>query len=346
MSKKKNATPKLTRLINILVEMNKREWISATDIAEMFSISLRSVYRDISELQRMGFEIIGTTGAMGGYRLAGRLLSDRGEDFDIYNNVKAQLLVRLGRSTIEDTLSVEEQIGDTRLTDTVYSLKDRMVFDVSDWYWKDGIDVYSRALSRSIQNENFIEIDYKERGSDKNIHDRVKPLGMAWKAGYWYLICDSMRKNHIIRIRSSRIVKIVELSEHFNYPSDFHIDEWWKKELIDFGRGDIEVVLKIAGQSAIEEWSKMEEKPDTVKTISGNCLTVKYYVDNWTWLIPTILHYGDAVLVEKPSELKREIVNTIETMLDQYKHGKFNGQQKGGFINDDSRERMSKSGQE
>ena len=44
----------------------------------------------------------------------------------------------------------------TRLTDTVYPLKDRMVFDVSDWYWKDGSDVYSRALSRSIQNENVV----------------------------------------------------------------------------------------------------------------------------------------------------------------------------------------------
>lgn len=345
MARKKNTTPKLTRLIGILIEMNKRDWISATDIAEMFSISLRSVYRDITELQRMGFEIIGTTGVTGGYRLAGKLLSEKGEDFDIYNNIKAELIVRLGRSTIENTLS-EEQVGDTRLTDTVYSLKDKMVFDVSDWYWKDSIDTYSRALSRSIQNENFIEIDYKERGSDKNLHDKVRPLGMAWKAGYWYLICDSTRKNRIIRIRSNRIVKIVELSEHFDYPSNFHIDEWWKKELIDFGRGKIEVVIKVTGKSAIEEWRKMEEKPDTVKKIKGNCLTVKYYVDNWTWLIPTILHYGDAVLVEKPDELKQEIVTTIETMLYQYKHGKFNDQRKGGFINDDSRERISKSRQE
>ena len=47
------------------------------------------------------------------------------------------------------------------------------------------------------------------------------------------------------------------------------------------------------------------------------------------------------VYVEKPDELKQEIVTTIETMLYQYKHGKFNDQRKGGFINDDSRERIS-----
>jgi predicted DNA-binding transcriptional regulator YafY len=268
----------------------------------------------------MGFEIVGTTGVMGGYRLAKKLFADKGSDFDIYNNVKAELLVKLGRSTIE--------------------------FDVSGWYWKDNIDGYSSALSRSIQNQVLIIIDYKERGTEENIHDKVKPLGMAWKAGYWYLICESENTGRIIRIRSNRIVRIVETDKHFDYPTDFHVDEWWKKELIEFGRGDVEVVLKVTGQSAIEEWMKMEEKPDTDKKLDNGVLTVKYYVDRWTWLIPTILHYGESVLVEEPIDLRKTIVDTIEAMLLQYRNHRFNNQHKGGFVNDDSRERISKSRQE
>lgn len=343
MAKKKNSTPKLTRLIGILVELNKCDWLPAADIAEKYSVSLRSIYRDISELQNMGFEIVGTTGVMGGYRLTKKNYSDRDIDFDIYNNVKAELLVKLGRSTIENIIPNDDQVEDSRLTDAVYSLKDKMVFDVSDWYWKDSIDGYSSALSRSIQNQVLIIIDYKRRGSEENIRDRVKPLGMAWKAGYWYLICDSENNGHILRIRSSRIVNIIETDKHFDYPKGFNINEWWKKELVEFGRGDVEVILKITGQSAIEEWMKMEEKPDTVKKIDNGILTVKYYVDKWTWLIPTILHYGDSVIVEEPMELRNAILNTIETMLQQYKNNKFDKQHKGGFINDDSRERISKS---
>lgn len=346
MAKKKNSTPKLTRLIGILVELNKRDWIPATDIADKFAISLRSVYRDVSELQNMGFEIVGTTGAMGGYRLARKMPTGVGTDLDIYNNVKAELLVKLGRSTIENILHDDRQIADTKLTEAVYSLKDKVIFDVSDWYWKDCIDGYSSSLSRAIQNETMVAIDYKERGSENNICDKVKPLGMAWKAGYWYLICDSENKGSTVRIRSNRIVHIVETEEHFDYPSDFRLDRWWKKELIEFGQGDIEVVLKVTGQSAIEEWMKMEEKPDTVKVIENGILTVKYYVDRWNWLIPTILHYGDSVLVEKPLELRNNIVKTIEAMLLQYTNQRFNAPSKGGFVNDDSRERISKSRQE
>lgn len=347
MAKKKNSAPKITRLIGILVELNKRDWVLATDIAEKFSMSLRSVYRDISELQNMGFEIIGTTGVSGGYRLAGKMFSDKGVDFDIYNNVKAELLVRLGRSTIEENiLPVDNQVADSKLMETIYTLRDRMVFDVSDWYWKDGIDVYSSSLSRSIQNQTLITIDYKERGDDANVHDVVKPLGMAWKAGYWYLIGESDNKRRIIRIRSNRIVRIKESDVHFDYPSGFRVDEWWKKELVDFGRGAIEVILKVTGQSAIEEWMKMEEKPDTVKTINDGVLTVKYYVDNWKWLIPTILHYGDSVLVEEPVDLRKTIVDTLNSMLLQYCNRRFNTLTKGGFVNDDSRERISKSRQE
>ena len=346
MAKKKNSTPKLTRLIGILVELNKFDWVSATDIADKFSMSLRSVYRDISELQNMGFEIIGTTGAMGGYRLSKKLFADKSVDFDIYNNVKAELLVKLGRSTIENIIPDDNIMADSILTEAVYSLKDKMVFDVSDWYWKDDIDGYSSTLSRSIQNQVLITIDYKERGTEKNTHDHVKPLGMAWKAGYWYLICESERTGRIIRIRSNRIVRIVETDKHFEYPTDFRVDKWWKTELIDFGRGNVEVVLKVAGQSAIEEWMKMEEKPDTVKKIENGILTVKYYVDKWIWLVPTILHYGDAVLVEEPIELRNAIIDTVEAMLLQYKNHIFNEKNNGGFVNDDSRERISKSWQE
>lgn len=344
MAKKKNSTPKLTRQIGILVELNRRDWVSATDIADKFSMSLRSVYRDIAELQNMGFEIVGTTGSMGGYRLARRMFDDECADLDIYNNVKAELLVKLGRTTIENTMPDDHPAADASLTEALWSLKDRIVFDVSDWYWKDSIDGYSSSLSRSIQRQTIIGIDYKERGSEANIHDEVKPLGMAWKAGYWYLICDSTNRASIIRIRANRITRIIESDTVFDYPEGFRLDSWWKQELVDFGRGDIEVILKVAGESAIEEWMKMEEKPDTVKTISDGVLTVKYYVDRWDWLIPTILHYGSSVLVEKPIELRRCIVDTLEVMLLQYANQELNAQPEGGFVNDDSRERISKSG--
>lgn len=346
MAKKKNGTPKLTRLIGILVELNNREWISASEIADKFSVSLRSVYRDVSELQNMGFEIIGTTGTTGGYRLARKLFFTQERDFDIYNNVKAELLVRIGRSTIESNVTDDRLISGMSLTETVYSLKDKLIFDVSDWYWKDSIDSFSTALSRAIQNQRILLLNYKERGSDENQCDRVKPYGMAWKAGSWYLICELLKSGKITRIRTNRILNITETNEKFNYPEAFDINKWWKQELLEFGRGNTEVVLKVRGNTAIQEWLKMEGKPDTVKELDNGILTVKYYVDKWNWLIPTILNYGDCVLVQKPAELRDTIIKMVKTMLCQYDNDKFYNSLQGRFENDDSRERISKSRQE
>lgn len=346
MAKKKNGTPKLARLIGILVELNRQDWVFASEIADKFAMSLRSVYRDVSELQRMGFEIIGTTGTMGGYRLARRLFSTQAKDFDIYNNIKAELLVRISRNTIERHIPDDSLVLGTSLTETVYSLKDKLIFDVSDWYWKDNIDGYSNTLSRAIQNQTNIIISYKERGSDNNMRDCVKPLGLAWKAGYWYLICELGQNKKIVRIRTNRIISIEETNDTFEYPKEFNLNKWWKNELLEFGRGDVEVVLKVYGQSAIEEWLKMEEKPNTVKILDGDILNVKYYVDKWNWLIPTVLHYGDCVLVESPAELRHAIVKTAENMILQYNNRTFKCSNKGGFANDDSRERISKSRQE
>ncbi len=346
VARSKNAIPKLKRLIGILVELNKRDWLSANEIASMFSISLRSVYRDVSELQNMGFQIVGTTGTMGGYRLAQKKTVEHEMELDIYNKIKLELLVKLGRHTIESALQEENQILDKNIPDSVYALKDKMIFDVSDWYWKDSIEGYSCSLSRSIQNQTTISINYKKRGSNENIHDFVNPLGMAWKAGFWYLICDSKYEKSIIRIRSNRILSVVETERSFCYPKGFNLSSWWKKELVEFGRGNIEIVLKVSGQSAVDEWMKMEEKPDTIKVVDQGILTVKYYVDKWNWLVPIILSYGDSVLVVKPIELKEVIRKTIKRTLYQYKVDNFASEQKKGFENDDSRERISKSRQE
>jgi hypothetical protein len=88
-------------------------------------------------------------------------------------------------------------------------------------------------------------------------------------------------------------VCIIDTERQFEYPKEFDLNTWWKNELVEFGHGNIEVILKVRDQSAIDEWMKN----DTVKTMGDGILTVKYYVDKWNGLILTILHYGDSVIV-------------------------------------------------
>src|ERR1700728_2259110 len=64
---------RIDRVSAILIQLQSRRVVKASDIAERFNISLRTVYRDVRTLEEAGIPIIGEAGVgysiMDGYRL-------------------------------------------------------------------------------------------------------------------------------------------------------------------------------------------------------------------------------------------------------------------------------------
>src|SRR4051794_36196238 len=58
---------RIDRLAAIVIQLQSKRLVKAQDIADKFSISLRTVYRDINALEEAGVPIIGEAGI--GYRL-------------------------------------------------------------------------------------------------------------------------------------------------------------------------------------------------------------------------------------------------------------------------------------
>ena len=58
---------RIDRLAAILIQLQSRSLVKAQDIATKFSISLRTVYRDVKALEEAGVPVIGEAGS--GYRL-------------------------------------------------------------------------------------------------------------------------------------------------------------------------------------------------------------------------------------------------------------------------------------
>src|SRR5437867_11698814 len=64
---------RIDRLAAILIQLQSRRLVKAQDISEKFSISLRTVYRDVRDLEEEGVPVIGEAGTdyrhMDGYKL-------------------------------------------------------------------------------------------------------------------------------------------------------------------------------------------------------------------------------------------------------------------------------------
>jgi predicted DNA-binding transcriptional regulator YafY len=53
---------RIDRISAILIQLQSRRVVKASDIAERFNISLRTVYRDVKTLEEAGIPLIGEAG--------------------------------------------------------------------------------------------------------------------------------------------------------------------------------------------------------------------------------------------------------------------------------------------
>ncbi|KAA2285143.1 HTH domain-containing protein, partial [Clostridioides difficile] len=74
---------KLERLLAIVVLLINRGRVQAKDLADMFEVSIRTIYRDIDTLGQAGIPVVTYQGASGGiglaegYRLDRNVLTDK-----------------------------------------------------------------------------------------------------------------------------------------------------------------------------------------------------------------------------------------------------------------------------
>src|SRR5690625_5432934 len=68
---------KVERLISIIMILLDKERISAQKLADMFEVSLRTIYRDIDAINMAGIPIRSTSGVGGGFEIMPNYTIDR-----------------------------------------------------------------------------------------------------------------------------------------------------------------------------------------------------------------------------------------------------------------------------
>ena len=83
------------------------------------------------------------------------------------------------------------------------------------------------------------------RGEIQKKKGTSRTVWVSVERGNWYLIAFINGKTQ--RIRTSRIKELKHIEEKFEYPKELNIELWWKEDLLNFGCGNIEVILEAYG---------------------------------------------------------------------------------------------------
>jgi predicted DNA-binding transcriptional regulator YafY len=322
------------RQLQILLLLRSRQVIKAAEFARRFCVSIRTIHRDIEDLIAAGIPVQPLQGRRGGLRLvADNPLDSVSPDPDL-----AWQLYQL--SGWAGSQASEDRNARPITSAGLVKLAERIHFDTADWYWRDEGSGHLPNLRTALQLNLMVEVDIREKGQTETKTFVLKPYGIVWKSGQWYLVAAASRSAPQ-RYSLNQIVRLEITDGAFQYPAEFQLRDWWREEMEVFGAGDTKIVLRIEAD-AVHELSRLSLKEDSrVQVTSDGVMVLTLFVDAWQWLIPLVASYGEAVGVVEPIELQRAVQYHHNRALAQYVSGEATPEHD-GFENDDSRLRTTR----
>lgn len=341
------ANQRYARHIAIVHVLRSRRWVSSASLATRFGVSQRTIYRDIEDLIEAGIPIEAVAGREGGYRLN----SESPVDPLILDADDALRLYVLGLIDQDHEHSVTEtellQAGgiSAYARDMLRKLSQRIYFDTGDWYWKDEGSGHIPAVRYALLTSTAVEISIRTKHSPELSTLVVKPYGLVWKGGEWWLVAAPLR-GEVQRYRLNHVDRLTRTDLTFTHPEEkFDLRQWWTQTLEDYGRGPNRVVMRVQ-PSGREEMLRLGLKPDSeVYYDEDGTVRIVLYVDKWLWLVPLVASFGADVVVEEPADLRTAISQHHADALKAYGvngAGAAASVDSADFRNDDSRLRSTR----
>ena len=225
-----NETKRLSRLTAILTQLQTRRTLTATELAKKFSVSTRTIYRDIRALEQAGVPVLTEEGKgyrlMEGYRVPPVMFTEKQANALIL----AEQLVLKNKDTsfVNDYIEAVEKVKAVlgyNVKDKAMLLAERTRFELNVKSAKSSNNLSDLQLA--LTNFLVIKIEYiNEAGS---ISDRfIEPFALVSTTENWLLIAWCRLRAEFRYFRIDRIRKLEVLDEKFS-PHQMTLQQYFDK---------------------------------------------------------------------------------------------------------------------
>lgn len=211
---------RIDRISAILIQLQSRRVVKASDIADRFGISLRTVYRDVKTLEEAGIPIIGEAGVgysiMDGYRLppimftreeatafltAEKFVEKLTDESTAAQHRSAMYKIRAILKTAEKDLLES-------MDHNIQVLKSRPQSAVNN-------NDHIQAILNGISHKTVLCIDYLAGYTQQQTKREIEPVGIFYLDAYWHLIAYCRMRADYRDFRTDRISSLTETDKKF-----------------------------------------------------------------------------------------------------------------------------------
>ncbi len=308
---------RIDRISAILIQLQSRRVVKASDIADRFNISLRTVYRDVKKLEEAGIPLIGEAGVgysiMDGYRLPPVMFT------------REEATAFLTAEKLMEKLT--DPSSDENYKSAMYKI--RSVLRMAEKDYLDNIDGHIEVLKsrrssgvkldlnplqiilRGIGERTVLSIHYFAMHNQQRTERCIEPVGVFYQDNYWHLIAWCRLREDYREFRLDRISNISLTSERFRtqHPS---LNEYVSRSARE--RNLQQVVMRVEKRivpylNEQKYYNGFVSEREVDDMVEMTFLTE--YIEGFVrWM----MMYGDTAIIISPEELKtkvRDLSNVI-----------------------------------
>lgn len=225
-----DGTKRLSRLTAILTQLQTKRLITAPELANKFSVSARTIYRDIAALEQAGVPILVEEGKgyslMEGYRLPPVMFTE-GEANAL---ITAEQLILKNKDTsfikeYTEAISKIKSVLHGSIKEKANLLSDRIVFRNN--LDKSHTSNYLSTLQLALTNFNLTAIKYYAPDSNQTTERIIEPFAIYSTQDNWLLIAYCRLRNEFRVFRLDRILSLNILHDNFE-PHKMTLPEYFE----------------------------------------------------------------------------------------------------------------------
>ncbi|MFI2778886.1 helix-turn-helix transcriptional regulator [Streptomyces sp. ALB3] len=318
---------KSDRLLSVLLLLQTRGLVPATELAERLEVSVRTIYRDVEALSASGVPVYTERGRNGGIALLPGFRTDvTGLTAD-----EARALFVLAAQGAHAALGLDAALG-SALRKVMAALpaphrpaaeqtSRRILVDPVRWMKGPQAAVDVGELHDAVFADRRLLLRYRHSGTDTPCVHTVDPYGLVVKAGVWYLIADldgAPRLFRADRVERADLTQEPVVRREGVEPADV-----WEelRRRVEERPGDVRLHVRVR-RSRLDLFVRLcagvlTGRPEPDEESAGEWLVAELAVPETGWA-RSLLSFGPDLEVLAPPEARRLLAEAAAAVTELY----------------------------
>jgi len=308
---------KIDRLVSIIMILLDKKRIGALELADMFEVSARTIYRDIDTINMAGIPILSTSGVGGGFEIMQKYKIDR-KVFST-NDLSAILMglsslsnmVR-GDELVNALAKVKSFIPADRAKD-IELIANQINIDLSPWMGNRNIRPYLEIIKTALQDSKLLTFEYADRYGNRTVR-KAEPYQLVLKSSHWYWLGYCHIRNDYRLFKLSRTLNLQIQKELFT-PRDYQKPQLDFTDILATMQTTITIRIHKSIMDRVLDYCTYEHfSPDGEE----HCIVCFPFIEN-EYYYNILFSFGDKCECLEPLHIRTEMKRRIHDIAALYK---------------------------